>query len=122
MFYHVFPAFVSLVLCLFFIVLKQYLHSFINNLILCLVSTFLFISAYSSTGQFCELEKHMTLATLIIQVQIWLLILLLVIKFIKSLLVKKDVVIIAFSTLLIVLDLKFFWFSFSTYSMFINSN
>lgn len=114
--YFVLPSILSLILCLATILFIKKGSNFFKNFLVILAFIYLFVSVYSSTGKFCEIDKNISLTNFYIQLLIYGLIVFLVIKYIFPKLNKRDFIVISLSSLIIVADFLFFWISFSIFS------
>lgn len=115
-FYYVLTTIFSLGLSAIWIIFNKKLHYFISNLILTLIGLYLFVSLFSSYGEFCEDGKNMSFKFLTIQFLLIIGNLFLILKLIIPRLNRKTILLVISSTGLVIIDFLFLWVSFSIYN------
>ncbi len=109
--FYLFPLMISLSISLLLAHKFTSIPKLIQRLSITFVNTYLFLSVFMGTSKYCEDEKNMTLAYLIILWVLFLSTIYILIKYILPKLKLKDIIIIGVSTLLAYADFYFFFIS-----------
>jgi len=105
--YYLFPIIIGLLISLLVAFKFNYIPQLIREICIILVNTYLFLSVFLGTSEYCESEKNMELIYLIFLWGFFSVTIYVMIKYILTKLKTKDIITLGITTVLIFIDFYF---------------